>query len=308
MDPWIVMTSVLLFTVCILILIYFLTPCRSALDLLNHRIKATCEFKSVYAGGKGLPTTREYIKELGELEDSWEEIRDEMLNATEDKEIPSMHDAYNNMFLYKGSGKNKNPLVNVFTWIVMKIIYGGDTEIFDQIGTDKWRTYNLVLFNQNVPGNAEKCPRTIQLLKKIPGMQSALFSFMKPGAYVPPHNDPAKGVIRYHLALKVPEKREKCFLEVDGYKHHWKEGEGFIFDDIYDHTVRNDTNETRVILFVDILRPLEGTARALQSLANFLNYYNPGVRRLINESREKKISEESEMKEDVVNNELIETF
>ena len=100
----------------------------------------------------------------------------------------------------------------------------------------------------------------------------------------PPHNDPAKGVMRYHLALKVPQEREKCFINVDGRYYHWSEGKGVIFDDVYDHWVRNDSNETRVILFVDILRPLTGTAGMLQSLANFSNYINPGVTRLIEQS------------------------
>ncbi len=62
-------------------------------------------------------------------------------------------------------------------------------------------------------------------------------------------------------------------------------GEGVVFDDVFDHWVRNDTDEYRVILFVDILRPLEGVPKTLQSLANAANRYHPGVRRLIEASR-----------------------
>ena len=99
------------------------------------------------------------------------------------------------------------------------------------------------------------------------------------------HGDPAKGVIRYHLAFKVPRDRENCFIEVDGQRYHWKEGEGVVFDDVFDHWVRNDTDEYRVILFVDILRPLDGFPKMLQGLANAANRYHPGVRRLIEVSR-----------------------
>ena len=140
------------------------------------------------------------------------------------------------------------------------------------------------MFGQDVPRNAARCPTTVSLLRKVPGMQSALFSIIAPGTYIPPHNDPAKGVIRYHLALKVPKDRARCFISVDGQKHHWEEGKGILFDDVFDHWVRNDTDEDRVILFVDILRPLSGIAKGLQEIANLANRYHPGVRRAIRES------------------------
>jgi beta-hydroxylase len=37
---------------------------------------------------------------------------------------------------------------------------------------------------------------------------------------------------------------------------HWEEGKSLIFDDTFNHEVWNDTDETRVVLFVDVLRPL----------------------------------------------------
>jgi len=266
-----------------LIIIMAVSPYKSFLDILNATIKSSTEFKPFYAGIEGLPSTTELIPELKYIENSWMDVKAEM-ESIMNEDIPSMHDTYNNIFLYKGSGSGDNKFIKSIQKKLVSSIYGTDLDTFDNIGSDKWRTYNLILFNQDVPTNTKKCPKTTRLLKKIPGMQSALFSFMKPGAYVPPHNDPAKGVIRYHLGLKVPKESEKCFINVDGRKYNWEEGKGVIFDDVYDHWVRNDTDETRVILFVDILRPLEGTAKIAQSVANFANYVNPGVKRLIRES------------------------
>ena len=77
-------------------------------------------------------------------------------------------------------------------------------------------------------------------------------------------------MVRYHLALRAPGN---CFINVAGEDYHWVEGEGVMFDDAFDHYVHAD--EERAILFVDILRPLRGTARLLQSIANALNYYSP---------------------------------
>ncbi len=279
--------------VVFLIVLIIVSPYKSFLDILNANIKSSTEFKPFYAGIEGLPTTTEFIPELKYIENSWKEVKKEM-ESIMDEDIPSMHDTYNNMFLYKGSGSGENKLIKSLQKSLIGLIYGDDLDTFDKIGSDKWRTYNLILFNQDVSSNTKKCPITTKLLKKIPGMQSALFSFMRPGAYVPPHNDPAKGVIRYHLALKVPKEREKCFINVDGRNYHWEEGKGVLFDDVYDHWVKNDTDETRVILFVDILRPLEGRAKFVQSIANYANYINPGVQRLIKESELKHSNKEIE--------------
>ena len=273
---------VALLTVLVILLILALTSYRCFLDVLNGAIKRQCVFKPFYAGTPDTPTTRDVIPELGALEDAFIDIRTEMEEILKDRDkIPYMHDTYDNIFMYKGSGaKGKSFLTKAIT----RIIYGNDTEIFDRIGSPNWRTFNLIMFDQNVPGNADRCPKTVSLLRQVPGVQSALFSIIAPGTYIPPHSDPAKGVIRYHLALKVPKDREKCFINVNGRPYCWEEGKGVLFDDVYEHWVRNDTDEERVILFVDILRPLHGVAKFLQNLANFANHHHPGVKRAIHES------------------------
>jgi len=37
---------------------------------------------------------------------------------------------------------------------------------------------------------------------------------------------------------------------------HWEEGRSVVFDDTYPHEVWNDTDEERVVLFVDFARPV----------------------------------------------------
>ena len=272
-----------LLVVLVILTVASVTGHHCFLDVLNAAIKRQCVFRQFYAGTDGTPPTWEVIPELGDLEDAFPAIQREMLAILKDRDrIPQMRDAYDNIFLYKGSGasQRRNPLVK----LASSLIYGKDIEIFDKIGTPSWQTFNLIMFGQDVPRNAARCPTTVSLLRKVPGMQSALFSIIAPGTYIPPHNDPAKGVIRYHLALKVPKDRARCFISVDGQKHHWEEGKGILFDDVFDHWVRNDTDEDRVILFVDILRPLSGIAKGLQEIANLANRYHPGVRRAIRES------------------------
>ena len=41
-------------------------------------------------------------------------------------------------------------------------------------------------------------------------------------------------------------------------KYHWKEGKGELWDDTYPHKVYNNTNEIRVVIYMDVKRPYEG--------------------------------------------------
>lgn len=277
-----------------LIALAALSPHRCFLDVLNAQIAKGCTFERFYAGVPGRPSTRGLIPELGDLEDDFPAVQAEALEvfaqhlaARERGEdgVPRMDRAYNEIF---GAAERRGPLAGAARRLegwAARLVYGKDVDLFDRIGSDGWRTFNLLLYGQEVPGNAQRCPALVGHLRRIPGLQSALISIIAPGTYIPPHNDPAKGVIRYHLAFKVPQDRENCFIEVDGERYCWTEGAGVVFDDVFDHWVSNATDEYRVILFADLLRPLRGSARALQSLANAANRVQPGVRRLIRASR-----------------------
>jgi len=121
---------------------------------------------------------------------------------------------------------------------------------------DRWKTYFLYGFGFRSDANCARCPETARLVAAVPGMQTAMFSILAPGKHIPEHNGPYKGLIRYHLALKVPEPREQCRIRVDDRIVHWEEGHSLLFDDTYEHEVWNDTDDERVVLFLDVVRPL----------------------------------------------------
>lgn len=133
-------------------------------------------------------------------------------------------------------------------------------------GDNLWKTYFFYAFGFEATKNCERCPETTRLIKKIPGMKVAFFSILAPGKRIPPHYGKHKGIIRYHLALKVPEPREKCGIRVNGEVRHWEEGKSLLFDDTYMHEAWNETDDYRVVLFLDIARPL----RFPLSLVNWL--------------------------------------
>lgn len=116
----------------------------------------------------------------------------------------------------------------------------------------KWRT--LYLRAYGIDTNVSTYfPTTMNLLNQCP-CTLAFFSVLEPGAKLTPHVGIYKGVLRYHLGLIIPQDVNKCFINVDGTKLHWREGNDIMFDDIFMHHVENNTNEPRVILFLDIKR------------------------------------------------------
>ena len=132
---------------------------------------------------------------------------------------------------------------------------------------DDWKSFFLLLLGARVDANCAVCPRTTELLQQIPGVETAFFSILKPGKHIPPHRGPYNGLLRYHLALIVPEPRERCRIRVDEQWAHWEEGKSLIFDDTLTHEVFNDTTERRVVLFVDFRRPLRFPISLLNRLA-----------------------------------------
>jgi aspartyl/asparaginyl beta-hydroxylase (cupin superfamily) len=121
---------------------------------------------------------------------------------------------------------------------------------------DRWKTFFLYGYGFQADLGVELCPKTAAIMREIPGMTTAMFSILSPRKHILAHRGPYKGVLRYHLGLIVPQRKEDCRIRVDQEIRHWEAGGSIVFDDTFDHEVWNDTDETRVVLFVDVLRPL----------------------------------------------------
>jgi aspartyl/asparaginyl beta-hydroxylase (cupin superfamily) len=143
---------------------------------------------------------------------------------------------------------------------------------------DRWQTYFLFGFGFEVPEHTAPCPRTAELVRAVPGMKTAMFSILAPGKHIPHHRGPYKGLLRHHLGLIVPEPAEACRIRVGDEIRHWTEGASLLFDDTYDHEVWNDTDGQRVVLFLDVVRPLTGVARHLNAALLWVIAHSPLVR------------------------------
>lgn len=143
---------------------------------------------------------------------------------------------------------------------------------------DLWKTFFLYGYGVKMEQNCDYCPETTRIIEGIPGLKTAFFSILLPGKHIPEHRGPYKGVLRCHLALKVPQAEEQCAIRVDHETRHWSEGKTMIFDDSYYHEAWNKTDETRVVLFLDIVRPMSFPASLLNHFLINLIRWSPYIR------------------------------
>ena len=120
----------------------------------------------------------------------------------------------------------------------------------------KWRSFFLYGYGYRSKENCARCPETYSIMKKIPGLRTALFSIHEPGMTIAPHKGVTAGICVVHLGLKIPKARENCAIRVDKDIVHWENGKAFVFDDTPEHEAWNNTDEDRIILLLHVDRPL----------------------------------------------------
>jgi aspartyl/asparaginyl beta-hydroxylase (cupin superfamily) len=139
----------------------------------------------------------------------------------------------------------------------------------ESIHTAAWKSY-MFKSGEFIEENCVRCPETTEVLRKIPGIYTAFFSILDPEQYVSPHWGYYRGFWRFHLGVIIPDDNAegKCWIRINddpairqpddreriegGEVYHWKNGEGILFDDTYLHDAKNDSDEVRVVLWLDV--------------------------------------------------------
>lgn len=140
-----------------------------------------------------------------------------------------------------------------------------------------WRSFFLVGYRYRLEANCARCPETMKALGHVPGLVTALFSILEPGMHVRRHEGVSKAILVAHLGLRVPKDNQRCWMEVETTPVHWHEGASFVFDDTYEHEVWNDTDEYRVILLMQFVRPMTFIGRALANLLIQIVRWSPYI-------------------------------
>ncbi len=125
-----------------------------------------------------------------------------------------------------------------------------------------WKRFYLKWYDAQHPSAEALCPRSVAILRGIPSVKAAMFAELPAGGKLNAHRDPYAGSIRFHLGLVTPND-DACYIDVDGQRYSWRDGQGVIFDETYIHEAHNRTDKNRIILFCDIERPLRFRLAAL---------------------------------------------
>lgn len=118
-----------------------------------------------------------------------------------------------------------------------------------------WKTMGLYFWRFRMHDNCRKCPETMRILRKIPGMTSCSLSVLEAGSNINPHQGDTDAIYRCHLGLSVPGGLPDCGFQVGREIRGWKDGEALPFCDAQTHTAWNHCSERRLIMIIDIVRP-----------------------------------------------------
>jgi aspartate beta-hydroxylase len=166
------------------------------------------------------PNSRKFVA-------AWQKIRDEAISVRLEK-MPRFHD-----------------------------IMPEQAEISANDGLD-WRMFILKAYGVAVPENVRKMPTLARLLDECPEVKSATISFLAPRKHIPRHRGPFRGVMRFHLGLKIPSEpggRPATIMMIDDREYRITDGECLLWDDTYPHEVMNNSDEPRIALLLDVWRP-----------------------------------------------------
>lgn len=145
---------------------------------------------------------------------------------------------------------------------------------FTNIADKGWKRFYLKWYSASCDPLAQKlCPQTCALLQAMPNVKLAMFSILEPGSRIVEHSGLFRGCYRYHMGIETPQD-DGCFINVGGEQYSWRDGQDVLFDDTFMHFVNNNTQKRRIVLFLDVERPLDSpVARALN--AAFIKHAAP---------------------------------
>lgn len=170
----------------------------------------------------------EKFPELAEIQENWQVIRDEALSLQADGGFDKIGDKDQASF------------------------YDIGFRTFYKYG---WTKFYLSWYGYTHESAKRTCPKTVEILSKIPSVNGAMFSILPPGGQLTRHLDPFACSLRYHLGLATPND-DSCYINIDDTKYSWRDGDPLLFDVTFLHFARNDSDKLRVILMCDIERPM----------------------------------------------------
>ena len=197
------------------------------------------------------------FKIFKELQTEWKIIREEALKIMLEspklnisRTINDWHDSKS----YVDTIKNKHGWIRSWEYDPENI------QTQSKEGNYSWLNYGLYYFGDEFTENIKSCPKTMEILSKISSYINICgFSWMSGGCLLQPHTDItglSSGSLALHLGLIVPEPTNTCRLIIKNSSGTYtyineEEGKMLIFDATYEHYAYNQSNQDRLILYID---------------------------------------------------------
>ncbi len=161
----------------------------------------------------------------------------------------------------------------------------------------QWKSF-MLKSGRFIEENCARAPETTKLLRQVSGLSTAFFSILEPHQHITPHFGYYKGFLRYHLGVKIPNDNtdRTCWLRVnddpetnekrdrsrigDVEKYYWHEGEGVLFDDTYLHDAANESDDIRVVLFLDLRKPMPWYIQMFNIAFLWIGSLDPSMRKM----------------------------
>jgi aspartyl/asparaginyl beta-hydroxylase (cupin superfamily) len=118
-----------------------------------------------------------------------------------------------------------------------------------------WRVRSLRVWGTEIFDIQKEFPITMSLFSEIPDVLSIGFNILEPKARIKPHCGDTNAIYRCHLGLQIPSNESGCVMKVLNQEVNWSNGKLIAFEDAFLHEAWNETDETRIILIFDVLKP-----------------------------------------------------
>lgn len=118
-----------------------------------------------------------------------------------------------------------------------------------------WKVRSLRVWGVEMYDIQKYFPETMRLLDNIPHVVDVGFNLLEPHSKILPHCGDTNAIYRCHLGLKIPKEYKKCVMKVNNVEENWQEGKIISFLDAHQHEAKNDSDEQRIILLFDVLKP-----------------------------------------------------
>jgi ornithine lipid ester-linked acyl 2-hydroxylase len=118
-----------------------------------------------------------------------------------------------------------------------------------------WKVRSLRVWGVEMYDVQKHFQKTMVLVNAVPGVINVGFNILEPNTKIKPHSGDTNAIIRNHMGLKIPASAPTCALKVKGEVQGWENGKVLSFIDAFQHEAWNSSNEIRIILLFDILKP-----------------------------------------------------